>query len=757
MISKVKRISTYLLCASAGIVFLISILGMIFFAESGSKKDVLENGYKNIAGNYSAQAMHYVLDKNTEGLEELFKDTGFHFWIEKIEDEHSEIIFSNAPENAKFTFQHRFYSTYPEFNTQNLLKSISYFDAGREEYTEDTFIKSYVFDVNKGIFYAKTKAGFFEIKYIDVKHEELIYDYKLQKIDGTYCYYNNYYKKMLDMSKMHEWEWIRVVDSRTYIENYEIIDDSASIEAELYEGNFYILNGETIRYSITDNTEYMVYSYIENPDELRSGMFYKWTELIDYVYQFEDKIGTYQVVSLLLFIITLVVLVYGTHATRETLTLLQKVPVCTYTLIMISIEVVIGALFVFIFEELGRYSSFTLRMYITMLIEIAFAAILFFLFFITNMTARIKAKSFWRYSEFYYLWIPFTKCTKRAKEFYEELQRNGSLVTKTSVFIGILFFIQFFVLLEFDYNRTVIPWFLFYKLIEIPVVLIVILQMNNLQKGAKRIADGNLAEPIDTTKMFWEFKKHGEYINQSGQGISLAVEERIKSERLKTELITNVSHDIKTPLTSIINYVDLIKKENITDETLLQYIEVLDRQSARLKKLIEDLMEASKASTGNLACNMEEVNLNVFLGQLVGEFEEKLNQIGLEVIITKPEEALYIQADGRHLWRIMENLMNNIYKYSLPQSRVYINLEKHEQMVALVFKNISKTQLNISSDELMERFVRGDSSRNTEGNGLGLSIAQSLAELLGGTMKLEIDGDLFKVNLQFVMSNNDTF
>ena len=615
----------------------------------------------------------------------------------------------------------------------------------------------FLFYVNKVIFYEKTKEGFFEIKYIDVKHEELIYDYKLQKIDGTYCYYNNYYKKMLDMSKMHEWEWIRVVDSRTYIENYEIIDDSASIEAELYEGNFYILNGETIRYSITDNTEYMVYSYIENPDELRSGMFYKWTELIDYVYQFEDKIGTYQVVSLLLFIITLVVLVYGTHATRETLTLLQKVPVCTYTLIMISIEVVIGALFVFIFEELGRYSSFTLRMYITMLIEIAFAAILFFLFFITNMTARIKAKSFWRYSEFYYLWIPFTKCTKRAKEFYEELQRNGSLVTKTSVFIGILFFIQFFVLLEFDYNRTVIPWFLFYKLIEIPVVLIVILQMNNLQKGAKRIADGNLAEPIDTTKMFWEFKKHGEYINQSGQGISLAVEERIKSERLKTELITNVSHDIKTPLTSIINYVDLIKKENITDETLLQYIEVLDRQSARLKKLIEDLMEASKASTGNLACNMEEVNLNVFLGQLVGEFEEKLNQIGLEVIITKPEEALYIQADGRHLWRIMENLMNNIYKYSLPQSRVYINLEKHEQMVALVFKNISKTQLNISSDELMERFVRGDSSRNTEGNGLGLSIAQSLAELLGGTMKLEIDGDLFKVNLQFVMSNNDTF
>lgn len=757
MIGKVKRILAYLLCTSAGIAFLISILGMIFFAESGSKKDVLENGYKNIAGNYSAQAMHYVLDKNTEGLAELFKDTGFRFSIEKTEEEHSEIVFSNAPEEAKFIFQHRFYNTYPNFNTQNLLKSISYFDAEKDEYTEKTFIKSYVFDANKGIFYAKTQAGFFEIKYIYVEHENLMYDYKLQKIDGVYCYYNNYYKKLLDVSKREEWDSIRIVDSRTYIENYEVIEDSASIEERLYQGDFYILDGETIRYSITDNTEYMVYSYIENPDELRSGMFYKWTKLIDYVYQFEDEIGTYQVVSLLLFIITLGSLVYGTNATRETLTFLQKVPVCTYTFIMFCIEIGIVAFLVILFDEIGRYYSLTLRMYITILMEVVFVAIIFLLFFITNMTARIKAKSFWRYSEFYYLWIPFTKCKKRTKEFYAELQRNGSLVMKTSIFMAILFFMQFFVLLQFDYYNRIIPWFLFYKLIEIPVVLIVILQMDKLQKGAKRIADGNLAEPIDTTKMFWEFRKHGEYINQSGEGISLAVEERIKSERLKTELITNVSHDIKTPLTSIINYVDLIKKENITDETLLEYIEVLDRQSARLKKLIEDLMEASKASTGNLACNMEEVNLTVFLGQLVGEFEEKLNQIGLEVIITKPEEVLYIQADGRHLWRIMENLMNNIYKYSLPQSRVYINLEKHEQMVALVFKNISKTQLNISSDELMERFVRGDSSRNTEGNGLGLSIAQSLAELLGGTMKLEIDGDLFKVTLQFMMSNTDTF
>lgn len=746
------RIAAYLLCAISAIAFCLSVLGMIFFAESQSKKEVLERGYKNIAGNYSAEAMHYFFDGDMEGLAEDFEDVGFRFSIVKLgtKEEAEQIVFSNASENATFTFQHRFYSNYPNYNTGNLLSSINYYEAQKGHYTETTYIYSYVFDANKGIFYAETPRGFFEVKYIDVSHDDVIYDYKLQEIDGKRCYYNNYYELMLDTTKISEWEWVRMGNEEClYAGDYEIKNDSAGIEAELFSGEFSI-NDDEIYYTIVDNTQYMVYSYVELETTDQPGLFMEWKRLVDSLYAMEDDVEKIQITSLICFVAGFIWLIYSTKGTRETLTLTQKIPVFTYATAICCIEVGLGVLFLGCAKDAGQYSYLTFRTYVTILMEIATVMVLIALLFLTNMTARLKAKSFWRYSEFYYMLIPFAWIRKKWNTFYESLQRNSSLVGKASVIITIVFTIEFSVLLHVDYCENVMPFFLLYKLIEIPLTIVLLIQMNTLQSGAKRVASGNLTEPIDTKKMFWEFKKHGEYINKSGEGISFAVEERMKSERLKTELITNVSHDIKTPLTSIINYVDLIKKQNITDETLLEYIDVLDRQSARLKKLIEDLMEASKASTGNLTCNMEDCNLDVFLSQLMGEFEEKLNHVGLEVVMTKPEEVVYIQADGRHLWRIMENLMNNIYKYSLPQSRVYINVEKNGEMVTLIFKNISKSQLNISSDELMERFVRGDSSRNTEGNGLGLSIAQSLAELIGGTMKLDIDGDLFKVTLQFM-------
>ena len=281
------------------------------------------------------------------------------------------------------------------------------------------------------------------------------------------------------------------------------------------------------------------------------------------------------------------------------------------------------------------------------------------------------------------------------------------------------------------------------------IFFIMALQFHKLQEGSRRIAEGDLQHKIDTTKMFWEFKKHADNLNRISDGMSHAVDERMKSERFKTELITNVSHDIKTPLTSIINYVDLLEKTDVQDETAKEYLEVLERQSARLKKLIEDLIEASKASTGNLSVNMEELEANVFVTQILGEFEEKIANAGLELIINKPEEEIPVQADGRHLWRVVDNLMNNICKYAQPDSRVYINLEQTPDKTMLTFKNMSKYPLNITSEELMERFVRGDSSRNTEGNGLGLSIAKSLMELMNGKLSLYVDGDLFKVVLEF--------
>jgi signal transduction histidine kinase len=291
-------------------------------------------------------------------------------------------------------------------------------------------------------------------------------------------------------------------------------------------------------------------------------------------------------------------------------------------------------------------------------------------------------------------------------------------------------------------------WF-FGKLLLVPLILFIIIQMEKLQTGSQKIASGDLDYRVDTRRMFWEFKKHGENLNNISLGMSRAVDERMKSERFKTELITNVSHDIKTPLTSIINYVDLLNREDLPDGTIKEYVGVLVRQSSRLKKLIDDLVEASKASTGNIVVNSTRTEIGVLLTQAAGEYEERLRSNELELIQNQPEEEVYIMADGRLLWRVFDNLMNNICKYSQPGTRVYLDLEKVNGEVVITFKNISRNPLNISSEELLERFVRGDSARSTEGSGLGLSIAKSLVELQGGKLDLAIDGDLFKVILKF--------
>lgn len=319
------------------------------------------------------------------------------------------------------------------------------------------------------------------------------------------------------------------------------------------------------------------------------------------------------------------------------------------------------------------------------------------------------------------------------------------------VVIGIVDFILTVMIANYS-NGAAVLW-LVLRVVLALLVLFGFIQMNRLKEGGERIAAGDLHYQVDTEKMFWEFKAHGENLNSISTGMSRAVDEQMKSERFKTELITNVSHDIKTPLTSIINYVDLLEKEDLHNETAEEYLKVLERQSGRLKKLIEDLMEASKASTGNLAVNLEKLEAGVSMVQTVGEFEEKTKASGLELLITKPEKPVYIMADSRHFWRVIDNLMNNICKYAQPQTRVYINLEEKDGRVLMIFRNTSRYPLNISSEELMERFVRGDSSRNTEGSGLGISIAKSLMELMGGTFELYVDGDLFKVVLGFALMN----
>ena len=287
------------------------------------------------------------------------------------------------------------------------------------------------------------------------------------------------------------------------------------------------------------------------------------------------------------------------------------------------------------------------------------------------------------------------------------------------------------------------------KLVLFFVVLYVAISCKNLKKAGEALADGQENYQVDTSKMMGDFKAHGENLNSIGQGITKAVEARMKSEHMKTELITNVSHDIKTPLTSIINYADLICEENSDNEKIAEYSEVLLRQSRRLKKLLEDLVDASKATTGNLEVNMEPCEVGVLLTQAAGEYEQKMAEKSLNLIVKQPEEPIKIMADGRHLWRVFDNLLNNICKYAQEGSRVYLNLDKNGDMVVVTFRNMSKYALEISPEELEERFVRGDKSRHMEGNGLGLSIAKSLVELQNGKMEIVIDGDLFKVTVGF--------
>ena len=274
-------------------------------------------------------------------------------------------------------------------------------------------------------------------------------------------------------------------------------------------------------------------------------------------------------------------------------------------------------------------------------------------------------------------------------------------------------------------------------------------QWAKIRQGTRDILAGHTDSHIDTAHMLPDLKSHADELNNLSQAISVAVEERMRSEHFKTELITNVSHDLKTPLTSIINYVDLLKKEDISSETAQQYIEVLDRKSQRLKKLTEDLVEASKASTGALTVQLERLNFNQLLEQAMGEYQDRFLSLDLHPMLLLPTPPAYILADGRHLWRVIDNLLSNCCKYTMPGTRVYGEITREEGRAVLSVKNISREPLNISAEALMERFVRGDTSRTTEGSGLGLSIARSLTELQGGQFQLVVDGDLFKALVSF--------
>lgn len=375
------------------------------------------------------------------------------------------------------------------------------------------------------------------------------------------------------------------------------------------------------------------------------------------------------------------------------------------------------------------------------------------IFMVTTTVRRLKTKTFLSTS---LLWITGVWCARLTIRCFKVLNRwakglfytfsDVKITAKFTIACVILYMIEFYLLITVgDWNPG--GFWIWSTIICIGVYVTCarwILGYRKIEDGIEHISNGETDYQISKKYMPKGLEKSVDSLNNISRAVAASAQKQIKAERFRTELITNVSHDLKTPLTSIINYVDLLSAEPMESEKRKEYIGVLQRQSSRLKKLLFDLVEASKASTGNINTVIEPTNISTLLNQAAGEYTDKAKKRGLEISMDLPENDIYLNTDGRLLWRVFDNLLNNACKYSMPGTRIYMSRQKEENRRSVTFKNISKERLNISADELMERFVRGDSSRNTEGSGLGLSIAQSLTEILGGKLEISIDGDLFK-------------
>ena len=367
-----------------------------------------------------------------------------------------------------------------------------------------------------------------------------------------------------------------------------------------------------------------------------------------------------------------------------------------------------------------------------------------------SLVRRIKAGTLWKNSLIRKVLKWIGKCSGKLADFARAFSRNTAEKIKVLLVGGAFLFLQFLIIGCVFSGAGV--FLLALMAVDVAVMIFAIRKADGLDlimDGLKKISDGELQYKIKTDTLTGKQKVMAEYINNIGSGLDAAVENSLKKERMQTELITNVSHDLKTPLTSIINYVDLMKRENPTDPKIQEYLRILDEKSQRLKVLTEDVVEASKASTGNIKLEMNDIDFVEMVQQVIGEFEEKFQEKNLTMMVHFTDEPSIIYADGQRMWRVLENVFGNVVKYAMEGTRVYAEISNRNKKVTFSLKNISAQPLNISADELTERFIRGDVARNTEGSGLGLSIAKSLTELQGGEFKLYLDGDLFKVMITF--------
>lgn len=539
-----------------------------------------------------------------------------------------------------------------------------------------------------------------------------------------------------------------------------IINGVVEAESDIIQkyGIQYLNNLEQTYYTRTENiveyisapiSDFIIYSsFVEefkDDSEIRTinKVLEKLAPLEKYNY-FIIPISSVLIVLILVYLVIAIGYKKGTEGIA--LNDLDKVPLE----IILIIALILGCIPFIILDNINNnYEAIT-----SLIVTAYFLIYMLCMIGFNTIIKRIKSRTFWKSTLVGKIMIWISKgilwLYRKYVSIYNTVTYSTKVTLKVFVYFGIVIPIGLCMFL-FAFEHILIGLFLEFVLLTIVSYRIIKATKGfaQIENKLKEMYEGNNKNLLNKQDFGVEFHSTVKYINDISNGFDNAIQDRMKSERLKAELITNVSHDIKTPLTSIINYVDLLKKENIQNEKAREYIGILDTKSQRLKRLTEDLVEASKVSTGSISLNIENINIAQLIKQALGEFEDKFKNRGLNVILDCKENELMIKADNKYMYRIIENLFSNISKYALENSRVYIDIKKTQKSIIIAMKNISKDRLNISADELMQRFVRGDKSRTTEGSGLGISIAQNLTELQGGEFRLILDGDLFKVELEW--------
>ena len=641
-----------------------------------------------------------------------------------------------------------FFLTYP-LERKSVEERVNYFETTTfaEDYSREIF--SAITAINN----IKESNGYESYGLYYIREENINGNNNIEKIN----YYSEYYKTNV--------VWL-IIDNKTKTAytNLDYSIDTSNIENiqnKIQENATYWiykdgnidtsvnkLSSEYIEYiengfDVENLSDYTIYTSVLNNLEYVDDI--SMNSILYDVLVLVDQKAAFLIPFLVILIIALVpVIVLGVGRTAKQ----DGIKLNWYDKILIELAALIAILIAgigacFTISVNGVSNLATLVLAITIMAFGFFIIYLACILFFETVVKRLKTHTFIKTTIIYWLYI-------KIKELLDEVK-----ITKRFILYFIIFIIANLICFAIMWSDG-FPGIILSIILYAVVYGLISKRLKSYVKIEKAINDlyqGNTDIELEENEFVKEMKNMASQINDIAGGLSNAIDEKLKSERLKTELITNVSHDIKTPLTSIINYVDLLKKEGMDGEKAKEYLDILDSKSQRLKKLTEDLVEASKASSGAIKLNMEKLNVNELIKQVSGEFEDKFKARKLEEIITFPENALYIKADSRYMYRVLENMYSNISKYAMEGTRVYTDIIEKDGRIVIQLKNVSKQKLNISVDELMQRFVRGEASRNTEGTGLGLSIARSLTELQEGNFNIYLDGDLFKVTIEFNKEN----